>query len=107
MVGAKQTFTKFCDVAQAASEPLGFVSVPEGTANATTLHLGEEPLSIPRRMYFDPPFLQTVRLTERQSQVLDCLFTRHHDGSVRQKHLAQIIPIPKNPTGKFLTADAA
>jgi hypothetical protein len=56
-----------------------------------SLHLGEEPLSIPRRIYFDPPFLQTVRLTERQSQLLDCLFTRHHDGIVRQKHLARII----------------
>ena len=56
-----------------------------------SLRLGEELLSIPRRTYLDPPFLQTVRLTELQSQLLDCLFTRHYDGIVRQEHLARII----------------
>ena len=56
-----------------------------------SLRLGDEPLSIPRRIYLDPPFLQTVRLTGLQSQLLDCLFTRHHNGIVRQKHLARII----------------
>ena len=56
-----------------------------------SLRLGRELLSIPRRVYLDPPFLQTVRLTPLQSELLDCLFTRHHDGIVRQKHLARII----------------
>jgi hypothetical protein len=56
-----------------------------------SLRLGRELLSIPRRIYLDAPFLQTVRLTPLQSQLLDCLFTRHHDGIVRQKHLARII----------------
>jgi hypothetical protein len=56
-----------------------------------SLRLGEELLSIPRRIYLDPPFLQTVRLTGLKSQLLDCLFTRHHDGIVRQKHLERII----------------
>ena len=56
-----------------------------------SLHLGEELLTIPRRLYLDPPFLQTARLTGLQSELLDCLFTRHHDGIVRQKHLARII----------------
>jgi hypothetical protein len=45
-----------------------------------SLHLGEQPLSIPRQIYFDPPLLQTVQLTERQSQLLDCSFTRHPTG---------------------------
>ncbi len=56
-----------------------------------SLRLGREFLSIPHRVYLDPPFLQTVRLTPLQSESLDCLFTRHHDGIVRQKHLARII----------------
>ena len=56
-----------------------------------SLRLGEDLLSIPRRIYLDPPFLQRVRLTRLQSALLDCLFTRHRDGIVRQKHLARII----------------
>jgi hypothetical protein len=56
-----------------------------------SVRLGEELLLIPHRIYLDPPFLQTVRLTALQSELLDCLFTRHHDGIVRQKHLERII----------------
>jgi hypothetical protein len=55
------------------------------------VRFGEEVLSIPYRIYFDPSSLQTVRLTSLQSELLDCLFTRHHDGLVRQKHLERII----------------
>jgi len=56
-----------------------------------TVRLGSELLSIPDRIYYDLPVLQTMRLTAVQSEILDCLFTRHHDGFVRQKHLARII----------------
>ncbi len=54
-----------------------------------SLRIGEEFLSIPRRIYFDPPFAQSLRLTDRQSQLLDCLFTRHGDGFVRQKRFRE------------------
>lgn len=56
-----------------------------------SLRLGNELISIPDRIYYDPPILQTVRLNRLESELLDCLFTRHHDGFVRQKHLARII----------------
>jgi hypothetical protein len=56
-----------------------------------SLRLGEELLSIPHRIYLAPPSLQTDRLTRLQSELLDCLFTRHHDGIVRQRHLSRII----------------
>jgi hypothetical protein len=56
-----------------------------------SLRFGEEFLSIPYRIYLDPLFLQTVRLTALQSELLDCLFTRHHDGVERQKRLEKII----------------
>ncbi len=55
------------------------------------VRFGEEFLSIPYRIYFDPPSLETVRLTALQLELFDCLFTRHHDGLVRQKHLERII----------------
>ncbi len=56
-----------------------------------TVRCGEEFLSIPYRIYLNPPSLATVRLTALQSELLDCLLTRHHDGIVRQKHLERII----------------
>jgi hypothetical protein len=56
-----------------------------------SVRFGEELLWIPRRIYFDPPVLQTIRLTEIQSELMDCLFTRHRDGRVRQRHLARLI----------------
>lgn len=56
-----------------------------------SVRFGEEFLSVPYRIYFDLHFLQTVHLTPLQSELLDCLFTRHHDGVVRQKHLERII----------------
>jgi hypothetical protein len=56
-----------------------------------SVRLRNELVSIPNRIYYEPPVLQTFQLTKLESELLDCLFTRHHDGFVRQKHLAQII----------------
>jgi len=58
---------------------------------AFSVHLGSELLSIPSRIYYDPHGLQAMRLTRLESEILDCLLTRHHDGFVRQKHLVRII----------------
>ena len=55
------------------------------------VRVGEETVSIPCRIYFEPPESETFRLSETESELLDCLLTRHHDGVVRQKHLARII----------------
>jgi hypothetical protein len=62
-----------------------------GNWNFFSVRYGEEFLSIPHRIHLDPPLLQRVRLTALQSELLDCLFTRHHDGFVRQRHLGRII----------------
>lgn len=56
-----------------------------------SLHLGHELLALPQRIYYVPPVLQTLRLNALQTEILDCLFTRHHDGFVRQIHLERII----------------
>jgi hypothetical protein len=56
-----------------------------------SLHLGDELLALPRRIYYVPPVLQTLRLNALQTEILDCLFTRHHDGLVREAHLGRII----------------
>ncbi|MEU0672805.1 hypothetical protein ABZ330_07910 [Streptomyces sp. NPDC006172] len=47
---------------------------------------------IPGRLYNDePPTQAPESLSPRQHLLLHCLYTRHHDGRVRQRHLAEIV----------------
>lgn len=49
-------------------------------------------LKIPERIYYNELSLsQYHSLTDRQQIVLNCLFTRHHDGFVREENLKKII----------------
>ncbi|RAJ80251.1 hypothetical protein CLV59_105359 [Chitinophaga dinghuensis] len=52
------------------------------------IRLDEEELFIPYRVYFDEPASMIVaRLTGIQKTILNCIYLRHYDGFVRQKHL--------------------
>ncbi|MCF2530788.1 hypothetical protein [Yinghuangia soli] len=53
-----------------------------------------ETVAIPYRLYCDEPdaALQ-ASFSERQAIILHCLYTRHHDGRVRQRHLAHVLPV--------------
>ncbi|WP_303207717.1 hypothetical protein [Bacteroides oleiciplenus] len=46
-------------------------------------------LTIPERIYFDEP--ASENLTTIQKYILDCIFTRHHNGFIRQKHLRNLL----------------
>lgn len=49
-------------------------------------------LNIPERIYYnDPSLSQLNSLTERQQVILYCLFTRHHNGFIREENLKLII----------------
>ncbi|WP_369265191.1 hypothetical protein [Streptomyces sp. R35] len=49
-------------------------------------------VSIPGRVYNDEPPPESVAgLSLRQRQILHCLYSRHCDGRIRQRHLAQIL----------------
>ncbi|MFJ8601562.1 hypothetical protein ACIREM_23185 [Streptomyces shenzhenensis] len=49
-------------------------------------------LVIPARLYNDEPSADAVEaLSPRQLTILHCLYTRHHDGRVRQRHLECIV----------------
>lgn len=53
--------------------------------------LGEQ-LRIPKRIYSDPPgMLSGMTSSETQKAIVDCLYTRHHDGYVRQRFLRKAI----------------
>jgi hypothetical protein len=59
--------------------------------NEISLNVVGEIVSLPFRLYHDPALINTDGLTGLQKEIVDCLLTRHYDGSVRQVHLAQII----------------
>ncbi|MDX3522676.1 hypothetical protein [Streptomyces scabiei] len=49
-------------------------------------------VSIPGRLYHDePPAEAVASLSPRQRQLLHCLYSRHCDGVVRQRHLEKIV----------------
>lgn len=52
----------------------------------------DDRLDIPYRIYNDEPAESAIQQLDHQQQLmLHCLFTRHHDGHVRQAHLAKIL----------------
>lgn len=62
-----------------------------------------ELLTIPRRLYFDPPGpAATSRLSPIQQTILSCLLLRHHDGFIRQKSLRQLTGNPHYCTIPFI-----
>lgn len=46
-------------------------------------------LNIPYRIYYDEPIQQN--LSDNETFLLDCIFTRHHNGYLREKKLRQIL----------------
>ncbi len=68
--------------------------LPWSTAFIVTVY--DEVLSIPGRIYNpEVPADALAELTPVQRTMLHCLYTRHHDGYVRQRHLASVITSPE------------
>ena len=53
------------------------------------INFNEQTLNIPYRIYYNEPTQQN--LTESETFILNCIFTRHHNGHVREKCLRKII----------------
>ena len=62
-----------------------------------------ESVAIPSRIYHPEP-AQAVdqTLTPRQAVILGCLYTRHHDGYVRQRRIEQVMKIPEPWVAPFV-----
>jgi len=61
-----------------------------------SVRIGDESVTIPYRVHFDPPLIRLLFLTSPQRELADCLLTRHTDGFVRQRHLARILGLSRN-----------
>ncbi|WBB63919.1 hypothetical protein O7599_15965 [Streptomyces sp. WMMC500] len=56
-----------------------------------SVYVGDQAVAIPYRIYQDEPPVDVVRaLTGVQQAILHCLYSRHSDGRVRQRHLERI-----------------
>jgi hypothetical protein len=77
-----------------SAEALPAISVlpknPHGVGNFT-VQVNNEAVLIPYRVYHDTAMIHTDKLSSMQKHLVDCILTRHHDGFVRQKRLAQIV----------------
>jgi len=53
-----------------------------------TVIVDNETLTIPYRLYFNEPIPESEQaLTDRQKEILNCIFLRHHNGYLREKRL--------------------
>ncbi|ASA21608.1 hypothetical protein [Paenibacillus donghaensis] len=69
-------------------------SLPHSDCFEVTLN--NELLSIPYRIYFkEPTTKQMSQLSSEQVVILNCLFTRHHNGYIRERNLKEIILVDK------------
>jgi len=56
--------------------------------NELNLILEKETLTLPYRLYFDEPNSELEKgLTQKQKDVLNCIYLRHHNGYLREKRL--------------------
>jgi hypothetical protein len=67
--------------------------LPETRLAWTTFsaRVGGETVAIPYRIYHNPGKIDRASLTPLQSEIVDCLLTRHHSGYVREKYLRCIL----------------
>jgi hypothetical protein len=62
------------------------------SSNEQSVLLDNQALLIPSRIYFDEPNNAVIKeLTEIQQTILHCIYLRHHNGYVRQRHLEKLI----------------
>lgn len=65
-------------------------------SNFEELRLSDETLYIPYRIYYDVPNdSELSSLTDRQRTILYTLYTRHHDGYVRERNLKKAIDMAR------------
>jgi len=74
-----------------ALEVISALPQPTWDTGTFSVGVGGETISIPYRIYHDPALIDATNLTARQRELLDCLLTRHHNGFIRERHLAGIL----------------
>ncbi|MGC4811185.1 hypothetical protein ACLQ29_11730 [Micromonospora sp. DT228] len=78
-------------------------SAPHAPTSRFRVLVDGEPVLIPYRIYSDEPSVAAeAALSATQRAVLDCLYTRHHDGRVRQRRLERVVGLIQPWVAPFL-----
>ena len=73
------------------------------SSDTYNVKVSAEILKIPGRIYFDEPKSQNEnQLTKKQKDILNCFFTRLHNGFIREKRLNKISGKPEKWKTPFL-----
>lgn len=64
-----------------------------GGITIETVHVCDEEVRIPDRVYFGAPLLDDSR-EPLETAMIHCVYTRHHDGYVRESHVAEVLRSP-------------
>ena len=60
--------------------------------NGFTYTLGDGEICFPARIYFHEPSERKIQsLTKQQQNILHCIYSRHHNGFVREKHISELL----------------
>ena len=58
----------------------------------STYTLGNNDIKFPYRVYFYEPAIKDIySLTKRQKAILHCVYSRSHDGYIREKHITALL----------------
>ena len=73
-----------------------------GPAGRFVVRVEDHDVEIPQRIYNPEPPSDTAHLASDRRHVLACLYTRHHDGYVRQRHLSEVIYLTHSWVAPFV-----
>lgn len=64
----------------------------DSTFNQFEVFMDQEKITIPYRIYYNEAKEKDIKkLTVLQKEILYCIYTRHHDGHIREKYLKKVI----------------
>ena len=79
------------------------VETKHSTSGFEIVVIRQEKLEIPQRIYYNPPYsLTNSEFTQKEQEILNCVFSRHHNGFIRQKAIQNIIASSNNWTIPYI-----
>jgi hypothetical protein len=80
----------FADLPQPAYPPVGSIT-SSNSHEWPAITVDDERVEIPYRIYNEVPAPDPAPTGSQVAVAIDCLYTRHHDGSVRQRALHRVL----------------
>ena len=79
------------------------VETKHSTIRFESVVIGQEKIEIPSRIYYNPPYsLTDSKFKQVEKEIINCIFSRHNDGYIRQKAILNIIGSDNNWTVPYI-----